>query len=187
MKTIFSLAATISAAMLVATASTSVAGDQPQTAPALPPNHPSTGFTAAPEPVWSPPTNWLVAPSSAMVVRSFKIAGEKGLAAKVAVSAFGGNVGGTFANVNRWRAQIGLPPIEESALATVTQSIDVAGGKATVVDLSNPDGVPTRLVAVIVPRRANTWFYKMVGDTTVVAQEDAAFVKFVQTVTYPQP
>jgi hypothetical protein len=122
-----------------------------------------------------------------MVVKSFKIAGAQGLAAKVAVSAFGGEVGGTFANVNRWRAQIGLPPMEEGAVASVTKPIDVAGGKATLVDLSNPDGVPTRLLAVIVPRGPNTWFYKMVGDTSVVAAEEEAFVKFVQTVTYPQP
>jgi hypothetical protein len=186
MKTVFSLAATISAVMLVAAASTSVAGD-PSQSPVLPKSHPSLSFTAAPEPVWHPPTNWIVAPPSPMVVKSFSIAGEQGQTAKVAVSAFPGEVGGTFANVNRWRAQIGLPPMEESALATVTQSLEVAGGKATLADLSNPEGKAARLVAVIVPRGTNTWFYKLSGDTPVVAGEKAAFVKFVQTVVYPQP
>jgi hypothetical protein len=186
MKTAYSLAPTISALMLVASACISLAGDPPA-APALPANHPALSLAAAPEPVWHPPTNWTVAPQSAMVVKSFTIAGPQGQAARVAVSSFPGDVGGTFQNVNRWRAQIGLPPIPESALPTVTQSIDVAGGKATLVDLSNPEGKPARLAAVIVPRGASTWFYKLTGDAPVVAQEEAAFVKFAQTAVYPQP
>jgi len=55
------------------------------------------------------------------------------------------------------------------------------------VDLSNPEGKPARLAAVIVPRGASTWFYKLTGDAPVVAQEEAAFVKFAQTAVYPQP
>ena len=186
MKTVFSLAATIPAVMLAAAASTSVAGDPSQT-PVLPKGHSSLSFAAAPEPLWYPPTNWTIAPPSPMVVKSFTIAGEQGQTAKVAVSAFPGEVGGTFANVNRWRAQIGLPPMEESALGTVTQSLEVTGGKATLADVSNPEGNSARVVAVIVPRGTNTWFYKLSGDPPVVEGEKAAFVKFVQTVVYPQP
>jgi hypothetical protein len=179
MKTMSFLALAIPAFMLVA-------GAQAQP-PALPPGHPSLSVAAAPEPVWSPPTNWNAAPPSPMVVRSFSIAGEPGQSARVAVSAFPGDVGGTFQNVNRWRAQIGLPPLPESEIASVTQSIEVSGGKATLVDLTNPDGKPPRLTAVIVPRGTNTWFYKLSGDAPLVEREKPAFLKFVQTVVYPQP
>jgi len=144
-------------------------------------------FAEPPEPVWHPPTNWTASTNSPMVVKSFSIAGAQGQTARVSVSAFPGDVGGTFQNVNRWRAQIGLQPLPESELASALQSIDVAGGKATLVDLSNPDGKFPRLAAVIVPRGTNTWFFKLTGDAPVVGQEKAAFVKFVQTVTFPQP
>jgi hypothetical protein len=185
MKTLSYKTVTISAVMLVA-ASFSFAGDTTPP-PALPPDHPSLTFTPPPTPLWFPPANWTAAPASPMVVKSFSIAGEAGQTARVAVSSFPGEVGGIFSNVNRWRAQIGLPPIAESALATATHSMDVAGGKATLVDLSNPDAKSSRLVAVIVPHGTSTWFYKLTGDAPVVAREKAAFVKFVQTVNYPQP
>src|ERR1039458_2271134 len=133
MKTVFSLSATVAVVVLVTAASSSVAGAQPQP-PFHTNNRPSLTFIAAPPPVWYPPTNWTVAPPSAMVVKVFSIAGAAGQSAKVAVSAFPGDVGGTLANVNRWRVQIGLPPIEDSALGSVTQSLAVAGGNATLVD-----------------------------------------------------
>jgi hypothetical protein len=122
-----------------------------------------------------------------MVVKTFSIPGEGGPSARVAVSTFSGDVGGVFSNVNRWRAQIGLPPIDQSALPAATQSLEVAGGKATLVDISNPGPKAARLVAIIVPHGAGTWFYKLTGDTAVIEREKAAFLKFVQTVNYPQP
>jgi hypothetical protein len=151
-----------------------------------PPSH-SPMFTTPPVPTWSAPTNWAVSPPSAMVVKSFSITAANGQTAKVAVSAFPGDVGGTFANVNRWRAQIGLPPMDESALGTVTQTITVAGGNATLVDINNPAGPNFRLVAAIVPQGTNTWFYKLMGNNDLVSQEKAPFVKFVQSAVYPQP
>ncbi|MGD1083744.1 MAG: hypothetical protein ABSA47_03225, partial [Verrucomicrobiota bacterium] len=144
-------------------------------------------FAEPAAPVWHPPTNWTASTNSPMVVKSFSIAGAQGQSARVSVSAFPGDVGGTFQNVNRWRAQIGLQPLPESELASEIQSIDVAGGKATLVDLSNPGGTFPRLAAVIVPRGTNTWFFKLTGDAPLVGQEKAAFVKFVQTVSFPQP
>ena len=46
-------------------------------------------------------------------------------------------------------------------------------------------GEPARLVAVIVPHGADTWFYKLLGEGPVVEKEKDSFVKFVQTVHYP--
>ena len=37
---------------------------------------------------------------------------DEGKTASVNISFFPGDVGGTFANVNRWRAQMGLPPVD---------------------------------------------------------------------------
>ena len=179
MKTVYTLARPIAGILLLAAALNS-------SAQMAAPSHPPM-FTTPAAPVWNPPTNWTAGPSSVMVVKSFSITGSAGQSAKVAISAFPGDVGGSFANVNRWRAQTGLPPIEESALAANTQSIAVAGGTATLVDLANPDGGHPRLVAAIVPHGTNTWFFKLTGDASLVGQEKASFIKFVQTVVYPQP
>jgi hypothetical protein len=145
---------------------------------------PASGPDAAPK--WEVPPNWTETPAGPMVVRSFSISGDAGQKAAVSISVFGGGAGGILANVNRWRGQINLPPIEEAALATATESLDAAGGKATLVDFTgtNTASQPSRLVAAMVAHGDETWFYKLTGDGPVVGREKASFVKFVQTVKY---
>lgn len=141
-----------------------------------------------PQPKWNPPASWSATEPGPMVVKSFAVAGDNGKSARIAISVFPGDVGGALANVNRWRAQMGLAPIGKSQLSHETKSVPIQGGGAVLVDLSNSDpepGQPSRMVAAIVPRSGSTWFYKMVGDDAVVAREKAGFVKFVQTAIYP--
>jgi hypothetical protein len=132
------------------------------------------------------PANWSETPAGNMVVRSFSISGEAGQKAAVSISVFGGTTGGTLANVNRWRGQLSLPPIADADLAANTKNFDVLGGQATVVDFTGNDisGQPVRLVAAIVARGQDSWFYKLTGDNSLVEREKPAFVKFVQTVQY---
>ena len=54
---------------------------------------------------------------------------------EMSVTRLGGNAGGTLANVNRWRGQIGLPPLAESELAGNSRPLP-AGGVS--VDLEGP-------------------------------------------------
>ena len=71
-----------------------------------------------------------------MLVAKFVIPGPGGSKAEVNISATGG---GLLANVNRWRSQLGLAPLAESALANEVQSLDVADGKATLIDMKGTD------------------------------------------------
>ena len=154
--------------------------DPPATAPM------SAAKEAAPLPTWQIPATWQEQPVSMMVLKSYLIGDPKGAKAAVTISSFPGQVGGNLANVNRWRAQLGLKPIAEGELAKSTQSIE--DGKATFVDLTGTDprtSQPARLMGVIVPHGGSTWFYKMVGDSAVVAGDKENLLKVVQTVTYP--
>jgi hypothetical protein len=140
------------------------------------------------EPKWTPPANWTEKKPGHMIFKSYSAANGQGKTASVNISFFPGDVGGVFANVNRWRAQLGLPPVAQDKLDSVTQALDTAGGRATLVDFAGTDprtGRAARLVAVMVPRGDNTWFYKLSGDGPVVEDEKESFVKFVQTVRYP--
>ena len=133
------------------------------------------------EPKWNAPANWTETPPGAMVTKSFSIASEAGQKAAVTISVLQGEGGGTLANVNRWRGLLSLPPIAEDALAALTNSLDVLGGKGTLVDFTGP----SRMVAVSVTHGGQTWFYKLLGDNDVVSREKAPFIKFVQSVAYP--
>jgi len=42
-----------------------------------------------------------------------------------------------------------------------------------------------RLISVIVPREGQTWFYKLTGDPAVAERQKTAFIRFVQSVRYP--
>jgi hypothetical protein len=143
--------------------------------------------TSSGEPKWDAPPNWQEKPPSAMVLKSFSV-GDAEHEAKISITVFPGDVGGPLANVNRWRGQISLEPVAESELSKLTTSIDVLGGKATLVDMNGTDGKtgkPARLIAASVPRKEKTWFYKLMGDPATVAGQKEAFEKFVQTVRYP--
>lgn len=139
------------------------------------------------EPQWNIPSNWKEKPASMMVLKSFTVS-DDGKDAAVSISMFGGDVGGVVANINRWRGQLSLPPVSDEEAQKLATPLEVAGGKATLVDMKGTDvksGKPARLFAVMVPHAGSTWFYKLLGDETVVAKEKDAFLKFVQTVRYP--
>jgi hypothetical protein len=140
-------------------------------------------------PKWNVPAQWVEsAPSSAMIFKSFSVAGEAGAKAEITISFFPGEVGGVLANVNRWRGQMGQQPVNSSQLEGVTESVTTTGGKATLVDFMGTNaktGQPARLVAAIVPHGDKTWFYKLMGNGEVVEGQKNSFVEFVKTVQYP--
>ena len=105
--------------------------------------------------------------------------------AEVMVSALPGDAGGKLPNVNRWRGQIGLPPIAEAELAAQARTLDIPGAETYLVDLTN-EPAKRAMVAVAVSRSGQTWFYKLLGETTAVSQQKAAFLQFVQTTKYAQ-
>lgn len=146
-----------------------------------------SGKAPSNETSWDAPATWQEKPPSAMVLKSFST-GDAEHEAKISITAFPGDVGGALANVNRWRNQLSLEPIAEAELSKLTTFIDVLGGKATLVDMKGSDGKtgkPARLIAATVSRKEKTWFYKMMGNEATVAREKEVFVKFVQTVRYP--
>ena len=167
-------------------------------AEALPPGHPSIGggnqtapmmpaeSTGAGKPAWTVPADWQEVPAAQFLLAEYSIAGANGAKAEVNVARLSGNGGGVLPNVNRWRGQIGLDPVDETGLANVTTTMAVAGGQATIVDMTGKDmsGESMRLVAAIVPVGDQTWFYKLMGDEKVVAGQKDAFTKFVQTARY---
>ena len=143
---------------------------------------------AAGAPDWVVPASWKPQPLSAMRLASFLVEGEDGNA-DISVAVLEGEGGGVLANVNRWRQQqLSLPAINDAELAKLIARLDRADSRAMLFDMTGVDPKTrkrSRMVAAIVPKDGRTWFYKMMGDEQVVGREKEAFVKFVQTVKYP--
>jgi hypothetical protein len=150
---------------------------------------PHAAFVVAPtgagdEPAlrWQAPPEWRSRPISAMRKGSYAI-GRDGAEADLSITAFPGEVGGLVANVNRWRGQIGLPPVEEAELGTATETFTANGLTFTLVDFTGPaTGGPQRMLAAIVPWQGVTWFFKLLGPAGVVGNEQSVFRSFLQTV-----
>jgi hypothetical protein len=159
----------------------------------LPSSHPpvdgmaSVNTSADDKPMWTVPTGWRSGPLEEFLAAKYIIPGTDGTQAAVNVAVLTGNGGGLLPNVNRWRGQMGLAPVTAENL-TNTATMDVTGSKATLIDMSGTDertGKPERLIGVVLPLDGQTWFYKLMGDPEIVAQQKSALVKFVESAKYP--
>jgi hypothetical protein len=94
----------------------------------------------------------------------------------VSVIRLPGPAGGELANVNRWRNQIGLPPIGESDLSPLRKVVKTAAGDLAIYDFSSDGTKKTRTIAGLTSVEGDTWFVKMTGDAPAVASARSAFL-----------
>ncbi len=160
--------------------SSSSGGPSDMRGPVAPP--PSTAL-----PTWEVPSTWKSAPASTMRLASFALSGPGGQTGDLSVVALGPAAGGLLANINRWRGQFGLDPVDEAGLQKTLTTVPLSGGEtATVVDLvGTGEAAGRRLLGAIVSRNDRTWFYKLTGDATLVESERGNFEKFIRSVKYP--
>jgi hypothetical protein len=146
------------------------------------------GGGAAPRPSidYRAPDGWQPdSDPSGMSVAAFGIsAGDE--RARMTVTPLAGAAGGLVQNVNRWRGQIGLPPVEPDGLGEIVRNIEVAGVEAQYVDLVGPDapGGAQRILGVVAVAGSTTWFFKMTGSAELVGKQKEAFESFVRSVRF---
>ncbi|HXJ59595.1 MAG TPA: hypothetical protein VNU68_23365 [Verrucomicrobiae bacterium] len=138
----------------------------------------SADGSAKPSFNWQMPAHWTEMPAGQMQVAKFAVPDRGTGKAEVSVSRFPTDTGGTLANVNRWRKQLGLGEVQENELASIVSVLDPANPEARLVDLTHDD---RRLLGAIVPRAGIYWFYKLVGDAKAVAPEREAFIQFARS------
>jgi len=137
------------------------------------------------QPKWAElPAGWTAAPPNAMRKGSWLVAGPGGSKGEVAVTVFPGNVGGTTANVNRWRGQLGLAPATEDEVTAAAQPAKVGADAGLLFRFDATDGQKA-MVALMVPKNGSTWFFKFSGDRDAVNAQSAAFLKFLAASQIP--
>jgi hypothetical protein len=121
------------------------------------------------------PKDWQALPAGQMQLAKFAVPEVQGGKAQVSVSMFDNDTGGTLANVNRWRGQIGLGEITAAQLSEVTSPLDAKLPRAVLINLTNQD---QQILGAIVPRGGQWFFYKLMGSAPAVAAQKEAFVRF---------
>lgn len=135
----------------------------------------------------SPPAHWKKQALSPMRLASYRIEGEGGATVDISFSTLRRAPGGTLANVNRWRDQLGQPPLDEAALKQAAQAVPTSFGEGVVVDIEGlPSGADAakdgRLIGAIAEDNNSAWFFKMRGNAALTAAEKDNFIKWVNTV-----
>ena len=136
-------------------------------------------YTVPAEP--SPPESWSLASPSSFEKARFTVS-EFGGSANVSMTVLQGDGGGLLENVNRWRGQLGLDPIDEKDLKDVLKAVKGLGQDARLVDIngtSRRSQLEERLVGVIVPQGELTWFYKLMGTPSVVGTAREEFLAYL--------
>src|SRR5260370_37078780 len=86
----------------------------PPEAPApMAPHSGDAADSASPRLQWKLPAGWEEVAPGEMRVASFRIAGKNAKLADVGIVPLPGLAGSDLANVNRWRGQVGQPPVSE--------------------------------------------------------------------------
>lgn len=138
---------------------------------------PPPGKPAGPALRWTLPKGWSEAEAGAMRYASFKVPVKGAVDASVVV--LPGPAGGELANVNRWRGQIGLGPLDEAALAAARKTLGTRAGPLKVYDFAS-DGAPRkRLIAGLTEVSGSTWFVKLTGEADAVGAARADFMQLL--------
>ena len=134
------------------------------------------------------PESWQEKPPSAMRLASFKATAANGKEADVSIVSLPGIAGGDLANVNRWRGQVQLGPIDEDTLAKSAERVTANGHEYLVVNLVSDvpiDGEKRRILAAILDENDRAWFIKMTGEDAAVASQKGAFTDFLSGLKIP--
>jgi hypothetical protein len=131
------------------------------------------------------PKGWRAVDADFISLARFQIR-EKDRIASMTVTALNGDGGGLVANVNRWRAQVGLKPLAEKDALKSLQAIKVDGIAGHVLDLTGPDtdGKSRRILAAVVKKGNQTWFFKLMGPASLVGEQKTAFEEFLKSVRF---
>lgn len=132
---------------------------------------------------WQAPEGWVDQGPSGMRRGSFQVPGDNGETADLSIIAFPGDAGGLAANINRWRGQVGLPPLSPAQVDADIEHTDTAYLHVDLVSMTGEAaGVPTRIDGAIFNYAGESWFIKFMGPADLVARENQNFRAFVQSV-----
>ncbi len=135
-------------------------------------------------PTWTPPGRWVPQPLDNIRKGSWKLTTNDGVL-NITAMAFPGDVGGDLANVNRWLGQIGLNLWDNSQFEINAKKIEVDGRASRYFILGEAGASTNAILGAIVPVGPVTWYFKLIGPTTLALAEKAHFEAFLQTIHFP--
>lgn len=122
---------------------------------------------------WHAPDGWTEEPVGQFQLASYSIGSEL----KASVSMLPGDAGGTAANINRWRGQVGLDPLIASEISGEAVPGFQGEGELSLFELLGKSG--NGILAGILRLSGETWFFKMSGPIDELSEQRPAFEGFL--------
>jgi hypothetical protein len=162
-------------------APTQTAGAGQPAAPAAPAAPPAGHFTLK---TYKAPQGWRELPNQKPPrAAAFEI-GPPDQKAELVVTFFAQNNTGSFLdNINRWRNQLGLAPVNDPKEAQMEDITVGADGPGMLVQFHNPD-TKKRMLVAIASTGEDLWFFKLTGPDELVTKERTNFDAFMKSVEF---
>jgi len=131
---------------------------------------------------WTLPKGWTETKGSGMRYATLQpsVQGKS----EVSVIMLSGASGGELANVNRWRGQIGLGPVDEAALPKLRTPVTSQAGPVAIYDFASEGTAKTRMIVGMLANAESSWFLKLNGDTDAVSAARSDFVTYLGTLRF---
>jgi hypothetical protein len=137
--------------------------------------------STAPEIKWKTPDGWTEVPASSMRYASFNASGSAGDKVDISIVTFPGDGGSDADNVNRWRQQIGLAPVDDKGVATLVVPVNSGDTQFSTLDMTSGGG---RVIAAWTRRDGRSWFFKMSGPAAALEREKPKFFDFLRSINF---
>ncbi len=124
-------------------------------------------------PTWQKPNTWQLAPLTHISqLAVFKVGN-----AKASISMLNGNGGGILLNVNRWRRQLQLPPLNKQQLDNEIRKI----GNWTLIKLTDKNK-ENAIFGAIQQNNQYTIFAKLSGSVNTLNIQAETFLQFITSI-----
>ena len=130
---------------------------------------------------WEKPESWIETSGHAMRLVSFNVPFSNGIG-DFSMTTFEGSSGGVEANVNRWRQQIGLEPLNGSEIKQSSVSRDGKLGKYEFFKLVNEKNPDSAILSAIFHLETSTLFVKLTIDSNGIEETENDFITFCKSI-----
>lgn len=136
------------------------------------------------------PDGWEKQPASAMRAASFRIPSTSGIDGDISVIPLPGGGGSNLENVNRWCAQLRLPPLESESDPAIGNIRQGDSGEFLFTQMVSEEplfsGNRKGAVTTAILRTGGfTWFFKMAGENEMLRSNGKEFEAFVRSAVIP--
>ncbi len=131
------------------------------------------------EVTYTTPKDWVVQPASGMRKASLKTP-DGGDMSVVTLPAQSGDL---KSNVNRWRGQVGLAPLQEdAAISKSLKPVQIDGAPAVELELYAPEDKDNKAMRVVLLQKdGQRWFLKLSGTREVIKAQGSNFETFTRS------